>query len=69
MYEVYPKSFFRSNPIVVIHQIYNSEGGLCEIEDRILREAALGAGARQVFVWQGMPLTSTQLQNKEYAKK
>ncbi len=69
VYEVYPKSFFRSNPTVVIHQIYNSEGGLCEIEDRILREAALGAGARQVFVWQGTPLTSTQLQSKEYARK
>ncbi|AUI68577.1 hypothetical protein [Beggiatoa leptomitoformis] len=68
IYEVYPKSFFRLSPIIIMHQIFNSEGGLCEIEERILREAALSAGARQVFIWQGQPLSSSQLENKVYKK-
>jgi rod shape-determining protein MreB len=66
--EVYPKSFFRVPPVIVMHQIFNSEGGLCEIEDRILREAALSAGAKQVFIWQGQPLSSSQLESKVYKK-
>lgn len=66
VYEVYPKSLFRIAPVIVIHQIYNSEGGLCEIEDRILRELALSAGARQVFVWQGQSLSLSQLENEVY---
>ncbi len=68
VYEVYPKSFFRAQPVIVMHQVFNSEGGLCEIEERILREAALSAGTRQVFIWQGSPLSSSQLENKAYKK-
>ena len=67
-YEVYPKSFFRVLPVIIMHQIFNSEGGLCEIEERILREAALSAGTKQVFIWQGQPLSSSQLENKVYKK-
>jgi rod shape-determining protein MreB len=51
---------------MVMHQLYLAEGGLCEIEDRILRELALGAGAREVFVWSGEPLTKEQLVGKVY---
>lgn len=68
VYEVYPKSFFRVKPVIVMHQIFNSEGGLCEIEERILREAALSAGTKQVFIWQGQPLSSSQLKSKVYKK-
>ena len=64
--EVYPKSFFRVSPVVIMHQTVNCDGGLCEIEDRILREAALSCGARQVYIWQGQPLTMGQLENKVY---
>jgi rod shape-determining protein MreB len=52
----------------VMHQIFNSEGGLCEIEERILREAALSAGTKQVFLWHGQPLSSSQLESKVYKK-
>jgi Actin-like ATPase involved in cell morphogenesis len=68
VFDVYPKSFLRIPPVIVMHQIFNSEGGLCEIEDRILREAALSAGAKQVFIWQGQPLSSSQLESKVYKK-
>jgi len=68
VFEVYPKSFIRFSPTLVIHQTYNTEGGLCEIEERILKEAALSTGAKQVFVWQGQPLTETQLLDKVFKK-
>jgi rod shape-determining protein MreB len=64
---VYPKSFFQASPTIVMHQMCNNEGGLCEIELRILKELALGSGARQVYIWQGNPLTNEQLLNKTYA--
>lgn len=66
--EVYPKTFFRTSPVVVMHQTFNCEGGLCEIEDRILREAGLSCGARQVYVWQGPPLSLGQLESKVFKK-
>jgi rod shape-determining protein MreB len=64
--QVYTKSLFNPSPVMVMHQLYLAEGGLCEIEDRILRELALGAGAREVFVWSGEPLTKEQLVGKVY---
>lgn len=67
-YEVYPKSFFRTLPVIIMHQVFNSEGGLCEVEERILREAALSAGTKKVFIWQGSSLSSSQLESKVYKK-
>ena len=55
--QLYPKSFFNIPPIAVMHQLYQAEGGLCEIEVRILKELALGAGASQVYVWEGESLS------------
>jgi rod shape-determining protein MreB len=66
--QIYPKSFFNISPFVVMHQLYQAEGGLCEIEVRILKELALGAGARQVYVWEGEPLSREQLLRKVYEK-
>ena len=47
------KNIFRAAPRVIMHQLDNNEGGLTEIEERVLRELALGAGAREVVVYQG----------------
>lgn len=65
---VYPNSIFKVSPIVVMHQLYLAEGGLCEVEERVLRELALGAGARQVYIWSGHSLTKEQLLGKVYAR-
>ena len=64
--EVMPKSIFRPSPIMVIHQMYKAEGGLSEIEVRVLTEMGYGAGAREVFIWQGAPLTEQQLWDGVY---
>ncbi|MBW9266145.1 MAG: rod shape-determining protein [Candidatus Thiodiazotropha sp. (ex. Lucinisca nassula)] len=47
------QSIFRPAPRVIMHQLEKNEGGLTEIEDRVLRELALGAGAREVIVYSG----------------
>ena len=66
--KIFPKSFFSASPIVVMHQLYQAEGGLCEVEVRILKELALGAGARHVYLWEGEPLSREQLLRKVYEK-
>jgi hypothetical protein len=42
--------FFKRAPKIIIQPHEYLEGGLSEVEDRILREIALGAGAREAHV-------------------
>ncbi len=52
------KSFFISPaPRVVMHQLEKTEGGLTEIEEKVLRELAIGAGAREVLIYTGNKLS------------
>jgi rod shape-determining protein MreB and related proteins len=44
---------FKAAPRVVMHQLEKNEGGLTETEERLLRELAIAAGAREVVVYQG----------------
>ncbi|HET8815928.1 MAG TPA: rod shape-determining protein MreB [Pseudidiomarina sp.] len=46
-------SKFRAAPRVVMHQLEKLEGGLTDIEERVLRELALGMGAREVLIHTG----------------
>ena len=47
------KGSFRAAPRVIIHQLEKTEGGLTSIEERVLRELAVGAGAREVLIYLG----------------
>jgi len=62
------RSLFQASPIVIIHQIIKNENGLSEVENRVLRELALGAGARSVYIWQGRHLTKDDISNEIYKK-
>lgn len=42
--------FFKRGPKIIIQPHEFFEGGLSEVEDRVLREIALGAGAREAHV-------------------
>ncbi|MBA6390965.1 hypothetical protein H4J38_09285 [Colwellia sp. BRX10-3] len=42
--------FFKRAPKIIIQPHEFLEGGLSEVEDRVLREIALGAGAREAHV-------------------
>ncbi|MDR2838368.1 MAG: hypothetical protein LBV49_07385 [Azonexus sp.] len=49
---------------VVIHPLEKIDGGLTQVEDRLLRELALGAGASKVAVWVGPPLSDAEVISK-----
>jgi rod shape-determining protein MreB len=53
IYTIHNCSILRPAPRVVIHQLEKTEGGLTDIEDRVLRELALGTGAREVVIYLG----------------
>ncbi len=54
--QLFEKKLFKASPQVVIHPMEKTEGGLTLIEERTFQELALGAGARDVVVYQGSPL-------------
>lgn len=47
------KSKIKPSPRVIVHQLEKTEGGLTDIEERVLRELAMGAGAREVVIYLG----------------
>lgn len=58
------KSWLQLPPHVVIHPLEMIEGGLSQIEDRILHELAIGAGASKVVVWIGSELSDSEVKEK-----
>lgn len=52
---------FQVSPVVVIHPTEMVEGGLSEVEERVFRELALGAGARRAIVHVGPTLTDAEV--------
>ena len=58
---VRPRSLFSVSPRVVMHPLGNPEGGFTQVEIRAFHEMALAAGASQVVVREGRPLTDQEL--------
>lgn len=52
------QKWLKPSPRIVMHQLEKNEGGLTDIEIKVLRELALGAGARVVKVHQGHRLSA-----------
>ena len=48
-------------PCIVMHPLGSPAGGFTQVERRAFREMALGAGASEVFVWTGRPLTDEEV--------
>ena len=57
----------RPSPRIVMHQLEKIEGGLTDIEERVLRELAAGAGAREVLIHTG-EIINTSLETYEKIK-
>ena len=53
---ILPRKLFNPAPFIIIHPMEKTEGGLTIIENRALRELAIGAGARDVMIYQGHDL-------------
>ena len=49
---------------ILVHPMAKCEGGLTQIESRVLRELALGAGAAKVVVWTGEILSDEAVRIK-----
>jgi rod shape-determining protein MreB len=58
------KGWFKPSPRVLIHPLEMVEGGLSPVEERILMELAIGAGARNAKVWVGDELLDQQVMKK-----
>ena len=52
------KSIF--SPIAIMHPLENFDNPLSEVEDRVLKELAFNAGAREVKIWIGQELTDDE---------
>jgi hypothetical protein len=56
---------FAVSPIILIHAAEMIEGGLSQIEERVLHEMAIGAGASKVVVYAG----AAELRDDEVKEK
>lgn len=56
------KQFY--SPAFVMHPVEKIDGGLSQVEDRILRDLAIIAGARKVVVWVGHELKDEEVSGK-----
>src|SRR2546421_721746 len=57
-------SRFSPAPSVLIHTLERVDGGLNQVEQRLYRELALGAGARRAVVWSGDTLSDIEVKAK-----
>jgi rod shape-determining protein MreB and related proteins len=62
--QVLKPSFFAPSPQILIQPLEMLEGGLSEVEERVLKEAAIGAGASKVVVWVGPQLSDDDVKAK-----
>ena len=60
---VLPGGIFKKSPQVVIQPMERIQGGLSEVEERIFRELALGAGAVKVALHTGPALSDDEASN------
>jgi rod shape-determining protein MreB and related proteins len=56
-------SFFSIKPRILIHPIEMLEGGLSQVEERVLHELAIAAGAIKARVYVGSDLTDEKIMN------
>ena len=60
------KKPFRVSPIVVAHVIEKLDGGLTQIEYRVLHELFENVGARKTYFWDEHELTDDELRSGAY---
>lgn len=53
IFSIHKKLKIKPSPRIIMHQLEKTEGGLTDIEERVLHEIAIGAGAREVIVYVG----------------
>jgi len=61
MGRIFRGRLFSPSPILVMHPLEMVEGGISQVEDRVFRELAAGAGASKVDVWVGHELNDREV--------
>jgi rod shape-determining protein MreB len=64
--QVQGRSLLAISPVIVIHPLGDPEGGFTQVERRAFSEMARGAGASQVVVWTGRPLTDQEVLSRQF---
>ena len=59
--KVHQGRWLPASPVVIMHPLEMVDGGLSEIEERVLKELATGAGARKVILWLGHELSDHEV--------
>ncbi|PSU34578.1 rod shape-determining protein [Photobacterium lutimaris] len=67
--EMHKEKFFKPAPRIIMHQLEKTEGGLTNIEERVLRELAAGSGAREVVIYVGEKLDSDRISFDDVKRK
>jgi hypothetical protein len=62
------RGWFRPGPVIVMHPLELIEGGMSQVEERILYELAIGAGAIKAVLWSGELLSDSQVNEKAREK-
>jgi len=66
MKELHRGRWFSPKPMVVIQPMEKTENGLSPVEQRVLKEVAAGAGARDSVIWVGHQLSDQEVLAKAY---
>ncbi len=61
------KKFFA--PLILIHPREKIEGGLSQVEERVLKDLAIIIGAQKIVLWVGNDLTDEEVLQKAKEKK
>lgn len=62
--KVLPRKLIKRKPAILMHPLEMTDGGISEVERRLLREIAISSGAYKVAVWVGDELNSHQVIEK-----
>lgn len=64
--QAHGRSLLAISPLIVIHPLGQPEGGFTQVERRAFKEMAHAAGASQVVVWTGRPLTDQEVLSRQF---
>jgi rod shape-determining protein MreB and related proteins len=66
VFKVFPISFFKPAPTLIIHPLEVLDGGLTQIEIRAFGELGAMTGSKQVYVWEGVELSKNDLLDRKF---
>ncbi|MBK5969410.1 Rod shape-determining protein MreB [Thiorhodovibrio litoralis] len=66
VHQLATNALLRPSPLMILHPLEKTEGGLTQVEVRAWQELAAGAGARSAAVWVGGELSDADILDCRY---